>query len=160
MDPAKTHQDKYQFNHVMKYGLIATAGYVVIFIVMRIFNLHTIPELRGLNYILLFVVSAMAIKTYKEDSQNQMSYLEGLLTGFFVSAISFTIFPLLFYVYLKFFGWEFMQFIIDYSPFGIELTPLSAVLLLFFEGHAIGIVTTLILMQYFKKDINKVSKSI
>lgn len=160
MDPAKTHQDKYQFNHVMKYALIAAAGYVVIFAVMRILNLHIIPELRGLNYILLFIVAAFAIKTYKEDSQNQMSYLEGFLTGLFVAKVSFAVFAILMYVYLKFIDRVFLQFIVDYSPMGINLTPLSAALLIFFEGQAIGIITALILMQYFKKDINKISKSI
>ncbi|MDQ3192804.1 MAG: hypothetical protein M3Q58_14510 [Bacteroidota bacterium] len=160
MDPAKTHQDKYQFSHVLKYALMATAGYIIIFVIMRILNLHIIPELRALNYILLFIIAALAIKTYKEDSKNQMSYLEGFLTGLFVANVSFAVFALIMYVYLKFLDVAFLQFIVDYSPMGINLTPLSAALLIFFEGQAIGIVTALILMQYFKKDINKITKTI
>jgi hypothetical protein len=160
MAPAKTYGDKYQFRHVMKYALIATAGYIIIFAIMRLLNLHIIPELRALNYILLFFIAALAIKTYKEDSQDQMSYPEGFLTGLFVATLSFVTFALLMYVYLKFIDREFLQFIVDYSPMGINLTPLSAALLIFFEGQAIGIVTSLILMQYFKKNINKISKSI
>ncbi|HET6245662.1 MAG: DUF4199 domain-containing protein [Bacteroidetes bacterium] len=160
MDPEKTHSDQYQFNLVMKYGLLATAGYVVVFFIMSLLNLHIIPELRGLNYLILLITASVAINTFKKQSQNQMSYLKGFLTGLFVAILSFAFFALLMYIYLKFLDPEFLQFIVDYSPMGITLTPLSAALLLFMEGQAVGIVSALILMQFFKKNINKISKTI
>jgi hypothetical protein len=160
MEPAKTHTDNYKFNHVMRYGIMAVVGYAIIFAIMRIFNLHLIVELRALNYVLYFIVAFFAIKSFKEESEGQMSYLEGYLTGLFVAKASFATFALLMYVYLKFIDRVFLFHLIEYAPMGIELTPLSAALLLFFEGQAIGIVTPLILMQYFKKNVNKISRTI
>jgi hypothetical protein len=160
MEAAKTHSDKYKFNHVVKYGLIGMLGYVVIFAIMRILDLHYIVELRALNYLFYFMMAFFAIKSFKEQSNDEMSYLEGYLTGLFVAKFSFAFFALLMYIYLKFIDREFLFFLIDYSPMGIELTPLSAALLIFFEGQAVGIVTPLILMQLFKKNINKISRQI
>ena len=160
MDPSITRTDKYKMKLVLKYSIIATVGYVIIFLLMRLMNLHYIVGLRGLNYVLLFIVTAFAIKTYKEESQDQMSYLEGFLTSFLITNVSFTLFPFLMYIYLKFLDRGFLEFIVNYSPMGIELSPLSAALLLFFEGHSVGIVISLILMQYFKKNVNKISKTI
>jgi hypothetical protein len=155
-----TESDNYKFNHVMKFGLLAMLGYVVIFAIMRIMNLHYIAELRAVNYLIYFIIAFIAIKTFKAESNDRMSYLEGYLTGLFVAKVSFAFFALLMYVYLKFLDREFLFYLIEYSPMGIKLTPLSAALLIFFEGQAVGIVTPLILMQYFKKNINKISRKI
>jgi hypothetical protein len=160
MEPAKTHSDKYKFNHVMKYGVMALVGYAIIFAVMRLLNLHLIVELRALNYLLYFIVAFFAIKSFKDESNGQMSYLEGLLSGLFVAKASFAAFAFLMYIYLKFIDRAFLEYLVDYAPLGIELTPLAAALLIFFEGQAVGIVTPFILMQYFKKNINKVSRTI
>jgi hypothetical protein len=160
MEPAKTHEDKYKFNHVMKYSIMAVVGYVIVFAIARLLNFHLIVELRALNYLILFVVALFAIKTFKEESNNGMSYLEGFLTGLFVAKVSFAIFALLMYLYLKFVDRVFFDYLVGYAPMGIELTPLASALLIFFEGQAIGIVSSLILMQYFKKNVNKISSTI
>jgi hypothetical protein len=160
MEAKNTHTDKYKLNHTTKYAVMALVAYALIFAVMRLLNLHLIVELRALNYIILFIVAAVAIKNFKETSHGEMSYLEGFLTGLFVAKISFGVFAFLMYIYLKFIDRVFLEYLVEYSPMGIELTPLSAAVLIFFEGQAVGIVTSLILMQYFKKNINKITKTI
>jgi hypothetical protein len=160
MEAVRTKQDRYKFNHIMKYSLMAMVGYIIIFAVARLFNYHLIVELRALNYIVYFIVALFAIKTFKEESEGGMSYLEGFLTGLFVGKVSFGLYAFLMYLYLKFVDRIFLSYLVDYAPLGIELTPLASALLIFFEGQAIGVVTGLILMQYFKKNINKISRTI
>jgi hypothetical protein len=160
MEPLKTHGDRYKFNHIMKFSVMAMVGYVIVFAIARLFDFHLIVELRALNYIIFFIVALFAIKTYKEESEGSMSYLEGFLTGLFVGKLSFGLFAFIMYMYLKFIDRVFLDYLVAYSPLGIELTPLAAALLIFFEGQAIGIVTGFILMQYFKKNINKISRTI
>nr|MBA3898956.1 DUF4199 domain-containing protein [Bacteroidota bacterium] len=115
MEASKTHTDNYKFNHVMKYGLLAMFGYVIIFAIMRLLNLHLIVELRAVNYIIYFIVAFIAIKSFKEQSNNEMSYLEGYLTGLFVAKVSFVLFALLMYIYLKFLDREFLFYVIEYA---------------------------------------------
>jgi hypothetical protein len=160
MEPRNTHSDKFKFNHTTKYAVMALVAYAIIFAVMRLLNLHLIVELRALNYVVLFAVAAISIKNFKETSHGSMSYLEGFLTGLFVAKISFGVFAFLMYIYLKFIDRVFLNYLVEYSPMGIELTPLSAAVLIFFEGQAVGIVSSFILMQYFKKNINKISRTI
>jgi hypothetical protein len=160
MKPETTQGERYKFDLVMKYSIVAVVAYAIVFAVTRLLNLHLIVELRAINYVILFIVALLAIKTFKEESQGGMSYLEGFLTGLFTAKVSFGLFAFLMYLYLKFIDRAFLNYLVEYAPLGIDLTPLSAALLLFFEGQAVGIVTSLILMQYFKKNINKISRTI
>jgi hypothetical protein len=152
--------EKYQTSLVIRFALYALLGYVIIFTIARIANFHLIAELRALNYIVYFIVAFLGVQKFKEASNNEMSYLQGFMTGLFIAKVSFALYAIVMYVYLKFFDRVFLQYLVDYAPFGISLTPLSAAVLLFIEGQAIGIASSLILMQYFKKNINKITKTI
>jgi hypothetical protein len=141
-------------NIIFKYGILGSIVFIGVFLIMRALNLINIIELRAINFIAEFFISFFAIYNYKIKLNGKLPYLEGLLIGFFQAVVAYTLFSGFLYFYLKYYNHNFMVYLQQNAPFGVDLTPLSAALAVHIEGLAIGMIMSFILMQYLKSEPN------
>jgi hypothetical protein len=150
------------FHFAFKYGIIGGVCYILIFFLFKILGLIETLELSFLNFIVLFVVCYKALNNFKEEAtrvHGKMNYLQGYATSFFTSVISFGFLAVFMFFYLSYIDQNFMNFIETKDIAGLNMTPASISIILFFEGGGIGIIIALILMQYFKRSSTPIKQN-
>ncbi len=138
-------------NLAFKSSLMIFILLVFYFLLMRIIGLHTMIELRYLNFFILLGGIAYSLRNFLKTLGGKASYLESLGFGFMVSTISSLLFSIFMFIYLLHIEPSFMDFLIQNAPFGSYLTSVSAPLIIFIEGAASGAILTFVLMQYYKR---------
>ena len=140
-------------NHILKYGLLTTAGLIVFFLMMRITGLAEITELRSLNAVIMFAGVFLCIKHFKHNKlDTSFGYLSGIAAGFFtgiVVAISFSVFVGI-YVALD---PVFLAAIVTDNAQKEFLNPWTSAMVIFIEAMASGMLFSYTSMQYLKTDV-------
>src|SRR5688572_20244900 len=89
-------------NSILGYGLIACFLYVVFLLLMKIFNLLHITELRMINYVILCFVCLYQIKKWVSETESFVPFLQVFCTAFFTGVCSFIFFSLFLFIYTRF----------------------------------------------------------
>ncbi|UII28205.1 DUF4199 domain-containing protein [Fulvivirga maritima] len=131
------------------YGLLTAAGLIAFFFLMRLTGWIHMYELRALNYVFVFSGIFMAIKSFKQHNRNSFAYFNGLGVGVATSAIALFIFSAFVVIYLLI-DVNFMNQLKQFEYFGPYLNPFISGVVILFEGTFSGILTSFILMQYYK----------
>jgi len=138
--------------HVIKSGLLITAGLVAYFLLMRVAGLAEVTELRALNALIMFSGVYLAVREFKKSNFGVgFDYLSGIAVGFFTSmvvAISFSIFVGLYVTIDP----VFLAAIVADNPQKEFLNPWTASMVIFIEGIASGFLFSYTAMQYLKND--------
>jgi len=134
----------------VKYGVLTLIGLVGYFLVMKIFGLVDIIELRALNFVILTFGVWSALKEFLKQTGDEVVYLRSLALGVFVSLIAVAPFAVFILFYMQFDA-AFMQHVIENEMFGQYLNPFIVGFLIFFEGMLSGFFIAFTLMQYLKK---------
>ncbi len=133
----------------IRYGLYTTAGLIAYFLVMKLFGLVHVVELRAFNLFFLLAGIIMALRTFKRR-KGTIVYLEGIGLGLMTSAIGVVSFCLFIFIYLQL-NPAFMQAIVQNESFGEYLNPYILSFVVALEGTASGFIATFAIMQYLKK---------
>lgn len=136
---------------VIKYGIISTSSFIFIFLLLKALGFAEHTELRILNYISFFIIANIALREYINHREARTHYFGGFALSFLIAQLAFGIFSIFIFFYLSFFDDAFRNYLSSTIPFGITLTPISIVILLFFESAGVGAIISLILMQYYKR---------
>lgn len=122
---------------------------VVFFLLMKVFNLDNVSELRFLNFLFVFWGVNRAIKM-NINLNHQNSYFNNFYVGFGASVIGvgLTIVGLMVYVGLM--DPSFMTVLENSSLWGNKLSLSIVVFALAIEGIASSVMCSFILMQYYK----------
>ena len=132
----------------LRYGLMTTAGLIVLFFIMKLLGwVHTI-ELRALNVFILAAGVIMAIKAFKAGKPESFTYLKGLGLGVLTGIWASIVFALFVFIYTNFMDPAFMQSIVENEPFGQYLNPYIAAVAVAVEGIASGMIVAFITMNY------------
>ncbi|RMG83731.1 MAG: hypothetical protein D6707_00470, partial [Bacteroidetes bacterium] len=106
-------------------------------------------ELRAFNFLILL---GFLFLMYKNKSQSVgIEYFEGLKSGAYYTLVSVLLFGVFLVIYL-YMDKNFMAYINEHTPFNIVLTPLTAAMVVVFEGIVSGLIASFSLMQYFKSE--------
>lgn len=136
----------------INYGLLGFAAFAIIFFIFRVLGVAEHTELRFLNFILVGIVSFLAVRHYQLETHNQMNYLEGLAVSFLTTVISFSVFGLALWGYLGLFDPQLLSQIAANSPHGMYPSHFHSGVMMVSEGVGGGVIIALIVMQYFKRN--------
>jgi hypothetical protein len=134
---------------IAQYAFKIYSGIALYFLIMKLLGLEHILVLRMLNFVIVIWGINAAIKTniFKNDDTD---YLSNTLIGVSTSIIAVFASSLSLYVYLTFISPEFIHQLESSLLWGNNLNALLIAFVVFFEGTASSVVSTFIIMQYWK----------
>jgi hypothetical protein len=145
------HQTRTTDVNLFKVAAVTAASLIGFFLLMKLFNLNTVVELRFLNiFIVLFGVRHVLLRK-REDNGGKLQYLDGMMAGFMTAFAAAVFFAVFVFIYLNVDG-GFMLYLRNTQPFGNYLTPASASLVTVLEGAASGAIITFMLMHTINRD--------
>ena len=133
----------------IRYGLYTTAGLIAYFLLMKLFGLVHVVELRALNLFVLLAGLILALRAFKRQ-EGTIEYLQGIGLGLMTSAIGVVAFSLFVFIYLQM-DPVLMQAIVEKESFGEFLNPYILSFVVALEGTASGFIATFVIMQYLKR---------
>lgn len=131
-------------NALFIYGCI-----VAYFLLMKIFGLDNVAELRYLNFLFVFWGVNRAIKM-NIDITNEDSYFSNFYVGFGASVIGVALTIIGLMVYVGIMDPNFIKVLENSSLWGKELSLGMVVFALAIEGIASSVICSFTLMQYYK----------
>ena len=134
----------------VRYGLFASLGLILYFVLMNVFGLLYIIELRFLNFVFLASMIVFGISRLQKEGEQGVGYFDGLSLGLGISLIATVTFTLFVYLFLGL-NPDFVSYLIEHAPFGSFLNKTSLTLVLVFEGLSSGVIVTYTAMQFYKK---------
>ncbi|RKF04637.1 hypothetical protein C8N26_1310 [Tenacibaculum lutimaris] len=130
-------------------ALLIFAGIAGYFLVMKIFGLEDVAELRFLNFAFVLYGINRAIKTNIIKNHESVYFSNFLLgIGTSIVAVALTIVSLI--IYVDFIDPSFMNVLEKSSFWGQKLSLPLVVFALAIEGIASSVICSFILMQYYK----------
>ncbi len=124
-------------------------GIVLFFLVMYLFGLEKVTFLRFFNILFVLWGVNAAIKSNLFKNKDN-SYFSNLLIGFLTAFVAVIMVTFSFVIYLDRFNPEFLSVVGDSLMWGSELTVGMVAFTILFEGAASAVISTFILMQYWK----------
>ncbi|MDP1725248.1 MAG: hypothetical protein Q8M15_00590 [Bacteroidota bacterium] len=137
----------------IKAGLLTFAGFVVYFMFMNYMNLLQIIELRVLNFFILSGGIFFAFRYYKSVTKKKFEYLQGLIFGCTISAVSLVLFALFAGLYFSQIDPLLLMQLKNNAPMmGAYITPFTVVITIMIEGMCSGLIISFALMQFYQND--------
>lgn len=133
-----------------RYGISMALALAGFFFLMKAFGLEHNLELRAFNLLILGSFVLMAIKQYKKQKNNQVTYLKGLGLGILTTVVGAVSFAIMVVCYISIVNPGFMELIKSQEPFGNFLNPTLVGCTIVIEGIASGCLATYGIMQFFK----------
>ena len=134
---------------VLKYGLLIFAFIALYFLLMKLFNLENVKELRLLNIVIVIFFTIRMAREIRSKKEG-LAYLHGLSSLFFANilAVAFSVIGLAVYIALS------PDFVNSFQNwiFGGEPSISTSLISIIFEGSAAAIIVSFAVMQYFKKE--------
>lgn len=137
------------------YGILLLIGFVGYFFVMKAANLYENFNLRIFNIVIHAGIIYLAIRRYYlRYKEAGINYISGALAGFKPSLIAVILFGIFQVFYLQY-DQALMDAITAQAPAGSYLTPITAAIVIMFEGIAVSVILSYLCMrivdaQYYK----------
>jgi len=125
------------------------AGIALFFLIMKIFGLEDKSYLRMLNFIIVLWGINSAIKT-NITKNHDTQYFSNLMIGFATSLFSVLASAISLLIYIKFISPNFIHVLESSQMWGDNLSLTKITIVIFFEGFASSMISTFIIMQYWK----------
>lgn len=136
-------------NLSIKYGLIGAAIYIGYFLLMKLFGLIFITELRFVNYFLFGIVGYSLLHELR-NQENKMDYLQSMGITFLSGALSFFVLGVFIYFYTLIDARFYEVAVASIPGVGFISGAVGASVLVVTEGVAMSAIASLCLMQYFR----------
>ena len=140
--------------NMYKVSALTSLGLICFFLLMKLFNLNTIVELRFLNILIILFGVRYVLLRKRADNNGKLEYLNGMMAGFMTAFLSAVIFAVFIFIYLNIDS-GFMLYLRNTQPFGSYLTPASASIITVLEGAASGAIISFMLMHTMNVDGDK-----
>jgi hypothetical protein len=137
--------------NMYKVAAFTSLGLIAFFLLMKLFNLNTIVELRFLNIFIVLLGVRYVLLRKRADHGGKLDYLNGMIAGFMTAFLAAVIFAIFIFIYLNIDS-GFMLYLKNTQPFGNYLTPASASIITVLEGAASGAIITFMLMHTLNVD--------
>lgn len=137
----------------LKAGLLTGAGFIIYFMLMKYVNLLHVIELRVLNLFILSSGIFFAFRYYKTVTKKKIEYLQGIIFGCTLSAVSLVLFAMFAGLYFSQIDPLLLVQLKHHAPMmGAYITPFTVVITILIEGMCSGLIISFALMQYFQND--------
>jgi len=140
----------------IRFGLVTSAVLIAYFLVLALVDKHTNPAFSFVNAIITGFGIYEAIRTSKLTNKEDFTYADGFKTGIitgFVATIAFTIF---FLIYATEINSEFIPQLLQQMKGGLDSGVGIITFVVTIMGFATSVVSSLTVMQLFKKSNNYV----
>jgi len=133
-----------------------TGGIILVlyFLIISMTGYNTITGLRFLNFILLVPLVVISLRRYIENATGK-SYLEAFSVSFLTFVGSYVILSLFMILYLTAFDRDFLEYLQNSAAPELKLNAFGVAALLIGEGIVGGIISTFVILQFFKNRIRK-----
>jgi len=135
------------------YGFLAVGAY---FLLMKLFGLENVTELRLFNIVILVLMTNFLARKNVRENKN-FNYIEGLVSLLVANFITAALSTLAFLVYVKVFNGDLLSSFKNHYIADGTFNLYVAAAILFFEALASGLAISFISMQYWKKYENQMS---
>lgn len=135
---------------IWKQALLIYSGIVCFFLLMKLFGLDQIVELRLLNFGIVFWGINRAIKLNITEN-SETDYLSNFGVAMQVATISLLMIVVSLSVYLNYIDPNFLEVMEETGIWGSRLSVLMVTFGIAVEGFASSVITSFILMQYWKQ---------
>ncbi|NNC49942.1 MAG: DUF4199 domain-containing protein [Flaviramulus sp.] len=138
----------------VRFGLVTSAVLIAYFLVLALLHKHTNPVFSFFNAIITAFGIYEAIRLKKLENVEDFSYGEGFKTGLITGAVATLLFTVFFLFYATEFNSTFLPELLKImnGGLGADVGLVTAVVLIM--GLATTVVSTLTVMQLFKKSGN------
>lgn len=136
-------------NLIIRNGIFISAGIILYFFIMKISGLEGNSELRFLNFVFVFWGINNAIKS-NIIRNGETLYVRNLAIGIGTSALAVGITVVGLIVYVSFINPNFIEVMRDSFLWTGNITLPLLVFALLIEGIASSVISSFILMQYYK----------
>jgi hypothetical protein len=140
------------------YGLKIALGLIIYFVLMKVFGLGHIVELRFMNLAILTGGVYLALRQFRKTHDDQLNYFRGLVTGVATAGIGSLLFGIFLFAYMQI-DVDLMQSIKDNDPMGRYLNPYMAAFIVVLEGFFSGLLVTFVLLNWITTDEVNVPQS-
>jgi hypothetical protein len=134
---------------IAQYAFKIYAGIALYFLIMKLLGLEHILVLRMLNFVIVIWGINAAIKT-NIIKNHDTNYLSNTMIGVASSIIAIFASALSLFVYITFISPGFIHELESSLLWGSNLNAMLIAFVVFFEGTASSVVSTFIIMQYWK----------
>ncbi len=136
----------------LKYGIIATIGFIVVFLIARAADINS-PLFRFVNYIILAVCIGLALnEATKIIHKHRINYLPGLGIGLWTAFTTALLYALFMFIYSKMLNPDFVEQVRPYLPFQDYVNAGMLSFVAFGETLVFGAIFSFVMMQFFKRN--------
>jgi hypothetical protein len=138
-----------------RYALRMFAGFAGLFLIMHIFGLSEMANLRVLNGLIHFAFLYLAIRAYRREYPESVgNYMTGVAIGMYSSVIAVALFMLAMSIFLGL-NEPFFEKLKLQSPWPDYFTPFTATLFIFVEGIVVGLIGSYIVTRVVDAQLEK-----
>lgn len=138
----------------IRFGLVTSAVLIAYFLVLALFHKHTNPVFSFFNAIITAFGIYEAIRLKKLEDSDGFSYGEGFKTGLITGTIATLMFTVFFLFYATEFSTAFLPELLKVMNGGLGADVGLVTFVVAIMGFATTVVSTLTVMQLFKKTGN------
>ncbi|SEP92314.1 Protein of unknown function [Hyunsoonleella jejuensis] len=138
----------------IRFGLVTSAVLIAYFLVLSLFDKHTNPAFSLVNAAITLLGIYEAVKISKLQHNSDFSYGEGFKTGLVTGAVATVVFTLFFLLYATEINAEFLPVLLEKMNWGFKSHIGLIVFVVAIMGFSTTLVSSLTVMQLFKKSRN------
>ncbi|TBN03316.1 DUF4199 domain-containing protein [Hyunsoonleella flava] len=140
----------------IRFGLVTSAVLIAYFLVLALFNKHTNPAFSLVNAAITLFGIYEAVKVSKLQFPSEFSYGEGFKIGLITGGIATIVFTLFFLLYATEINADFLPVLLEKMNWGFKSHIGLIVFIVAIMGLSTTLVSSLTVMQLFKKSNNYV----
>tara|TARA_R110002072_G_scaffold260911_2_gene419516 strand:- start:28 stop:480 length:453 start_codon:yes stop_codon:yes gene_type:complete len=139
---------------VIRFGLVTAAVLIAYFLLLALFNLHINPAFSFFNAVITAFGIYEATRLYKLQKPDDFSYGEGFKAGMVTGSIATVLFTVFFLIYSTEINPDFLPTLLNSMNGSFNINEGLVTFIVAVMGFATTLVSTLTVMQLFKKSRN------
>lgn len=147
----KPLQQSISLLYILKTSIFTSIGMIGFFFLMAILNLHTIFELRYLNFFFVFFGARQVILHRQTIHPGKVKFHPAMMIGFVTVLFTAVLFSTFVFIYFNL-DPAFMTLLKQSRPFGAYLSPASCALVTYLEGIVSGAIVSLPVLLTMKRE--------
>ena len=147
----KTLHTGISFLHIGKTSLLIVTGMIGFFFLMGLFNLHSILDLRFLNFLFIFFGVRHVLLHQQHTEGSKIKLHPAMMLGFLTVFVIAALFSTFIFIYLNIDN-HLMALIKLTQPFGAYLSPASSAMVIFLEGITSGAIVAIPVLRTMKRE--------
>ncbi len=138
----------------LRFGLVTSAVLIAYFLILALFNLHTNPFFSFFNAVITALGIYEVVRLSKLEDPDAFSYGEGFKIGLTTGAIASILFTAFFLLYSTEIDHDFLPQLLDSMNGSFNINEGLIAFIVAIMGFATTVVSTLVVMQFFKNSRN------